>query len=315
MTDREQEEIISKFFTKDSEIYRTAVNICGEECVDIQRNGHGPELILHFPTLLLTNSLGEKHKVTDMYVRFYFYGSTFRTFQMNGMRMTCTREELVQRYCHSHLKTPYGNWHDFCQGNFLNDMVMNIHSSETIENLTYTILMLLNTLPTYLNEESLEGGPYQTMRNVYQLLEYKSNEIDVDTDFVRTYARKFTYMLKDGVTVVTGIKDPTGFPSQCYVGLYSPSLNQYLSPDYGKIDDAKLTDYNRFDNDSWLSRNRHIMFKGEMRFCDLLPTEVITDLEPCTNKIFQRIENQIIQKANEVLRVQLAHQAQIKIQS
>lgn len=281
------------------QIYQTAVELFGEENVDVQDKNY---LVIHFPELTLTNEQGQKHKVFGIYVRLLIDSN--ETFRMEGTRLLYTLPEILQNYCHSHLKTRSGCWNDFCTGATMGTMTANARGANNDENKTQAVIMLLHTLLTYLSDESLEGGPYQRHQNVYQLPDLSKllgSQANLSLEASHIPDGSLKFVVQDGIPVASEIISSEGYPERCYAPFYSPSLNQYISSSYFKLDELI---WEEFDSlcDSFFSRQRFLKFKNEIRFCDIVPTPPISDMVESTGVLFPIVQNQILSTANSHIR-------------
>jgi hypothetical protein len=139
------------------------------------------EFIIHFDKLHITNSKGYEHNIYDMYIMLKKKVlPTMLTFiNFYGRRHTATKEEILSKYQHSHLpsrsyKIPstnyqeingdsFDSWREFCKGH--GDIVDNLYtlSSRYNDNL---FRLFLFQLKSFLEWESLEGGPYNKIGEV-----------------------------------------------------------------------------------------------------------------------------------------------------
>jgi hypothetical protein len=122
--------------------------------------------IIHFPEINITNSLKQKHKIIDLYIKLEFReNKTISAF--NGTRSTVTYEEKISSYRHSHMSASgnFYQWLSCCVGESEFAQIYSLlHNTFNKNNL----LRFLYQLPDYLSWESLEGGPYIKMSNIKQ---------------------------------------------------------------------------------------------------------------------------------------------------
>ena len=131
-------------------------------------------MVIRFPELTITNSRSHSLTVKDMYVSFLLQpqSTSISIPNLSGVRTTFTPAEYTTGYIHSHLSgrgdmrniNKALDWSNFCLGsgginNTMNDLGMNWGIEQ------YRLFLL--QLQTFLEYESLEGGPYQTMDQVF----------------------------------------------------------------------------------------------------------------------------------------------------
>ena len=143
------------------------------------------EFIIHFPSILITNSNNNRHTITDLYIKLdpsTREGFTFSNFR--GRRMSATKEEIYTQYSHSHLSTrPYivgmdkaFDWRTFCLGESEINQALTLLSSRYTEGI---FKLFLYQLTEYLKWESLEGVPYNKMSRI--LNNHSLNSLPPDT--------------------------------------------------------------------------------------------------------------------------------------
>lgn len=145
------------------DVAKIAEDIFGEERVHSIRN----EVIIWWPEIHITNSKDEKHIVKDLYVRYVIEPRVFdenweiggykANVRMEGIRSSFSVKEYESTYGHSHLKTGWREWNNFCVGTSDYHLLLeNVRMSLLEEDW----IMLFLSLENYLTWESLEGGPY-----------------------------------------------------------------------------------------------------------------------------------------------------------
>lgn len=121
--------------------------------------GKCEEILVHYPEINITNSRNSKHMIRDLFVKFNFISNLMYMNAPSGRRLTKTIDELNYNYNHSHLST--GNaasWQTFCFGDTsITKAIENLRSTEITEDLLTGFLLHFES---YLQWESLEGGPY-----------------------------------------------------------------------------------------------------------------------------------------------------------
>ena len=128
-----------------------------------------------FPVLQITNSQGDQHTITELFVCFYIdlltsrLTSDYDSIQLKGIRMSGTRKEIRAGYTHSHLSTSdFASSGSFCFGAAPIKLTMMEISSEykpvyqCIEKIEYFLIQL----EEYLSWESIEGTPHRRMSSI-----------------------------------------------------------------------------------------------------------------------------------------------------
>lgn len=162
-----------KLTTKD-QIEALANEIFGEKRVFVKEtertNSVVFDIIVHFPTIEITNELKNKHIIKDLYVNTVLSitkDSTHGYIRVMGIRRAFSLKEYESQYSHSHLPkwhNMYGYmWHDFCTGaSQFTGVKMNLSTS--LEEDDWRIYFY--SLQKYLSWESIEGGPYTQINSI-----------------------------------------------------------------------------------------------------------------------------------------------------
>lgn len=121
-------------------------------------------LILLYPEINITNTLGHKHLIRDLIVAVPLtVKGAINRMELFGLRTTMTDQERAANYNHSHLSGSTGRAQPFCLGSkeFPNYMARlnRVLLAEEFE------LFLVN-LKEYLSWESIEGRPYTLISNI-----------------------------------------------------------------------------------------------------------------------------------------------------
>lgn len=155
-----------------------------------------PRAVIKFPEIEITNSNDLKHTIYDLYFRFDLTAVTddyfddgrlkFNIDNLYGTRGKVSYGELTSGYKHSHLES--SNFSDmkythFCLGSseIEQAMVLINNSPELDVNL---IRYFLLHIQTYINWESLEGGPYIKMKSIARRGE-EGNLLEVKPEIYR----------------------------------------------------------------------------------------------------------------------------------
>ena len=127
------------------------------------------EIIVHFKEIDIKNSRDEHHTIRDLYASIPINDQyTINSSNISGMRATLTESELSRGYRHSHLgsSTYFTGYSSFCTGG---DMIAELGTLLRYKNVYQNEDMYENyfeTLKTYVAWESIEGGPYMSIRNI-----------------------------------------------------------------------------------------------------------------------------------------------------
>ena len=139
-----------------------------------------PNILIRYPIITITNSVGESHVIRDLFVRIYLFsrpndGSKICiNSDIEGFRLTVTREEFISGYSHSHLYYSGSNFNDFYTEDRINQRVFCLGTNEIPEVIYVfndtqemgTFELLLLTIDNMMKWESLEGVPHFKMRNI-----------------------------------------------------------------------------------------------------------------------------------------------------
>jgi len=121
------------------------------------------EVIVKFPEVTITNSVGFKHNIKDLYVKIQFVYcdeiDNFVPFNIGGTRGKVTDIEAYCSYMHSHLQFMVGAFYPFCIGDresAFGSIMMECSDNLTKENFQ----ALMYSVETLAGWESLEGVPF-----------------------------------------------------------------------------------------------------------------------------------------------------------
>jgi len=263
------------------EMKAEVIEMFGEERVDFTATNYREDNILtiHYPYLEVTNEIGEKHMIHDLYVRFQLhYNDSVLRFE--GTRLTVSRAEAWVNYAHSHCSDNPGDWRAWCQGVTMTEIINGFINNQTHEN----FILILLTLDTFVESESIEGGPYCRSRDVYiNGSKACSNGVDED-DLVDLPKGAIIYSVNDsddGQDFVCKDVDEELVKKHLNIKYfqpwYSPRLKQSVSQRY--VDNV-MPDEDHFGDREWMSRNKFITFKGKTLYAELMDNPVIDDLVP-----------------------------------
>lgn len=162
---------------------------------DIQiSNDNYINIIIKYPEFEISNSIGLKHTIKDLYVNINHDLCTQQdggfSFCMSGFRpLTNTKENY---YTHSHLSDGSKHYDYFCLGSGT-PLSLAFAGQLNAERLNADYMeMLFRCIDEYLKWESLEGGPYRKMQN---FLSRENKILNVfNKDIVNDI---FTYLIND----------------------------------------------------------------------------------------------------------------------
>lgn len=160
-------------------------------------------IIIHFPTINITNMKYEEHVIHDIFVKLTIYTdesvNRLQLCNMSGMRTSYTKKEIIAGYSHSHLsgavRNSFGPWRefvetdryyslseinnalkfqqyetlfsDFCLGNGgINKIMSVINSQNKFQKNINNWILFFRSIKVYLEYESIEGGPYRKIGNI-----------------------------------------------------------------------------------------------------------------------------------------------------
>jgi hypothetical protein len=150
-----------------------------EEEYDIQVNEERIHLIIHYPELVVTNSVEMKHTIKDVYIEFVF-SNYLGLLSIYFNRSTFSDLEVKSNYKFSHVSSNSFNWSSsICYGT---GPIRDLIDKCTID-LRY-LRQLFFYYREYLKWESLEGAPYHKIESIYSKLpevifEFSSMENDL----------------------------------------------------------------------------------------------------------------------------------------
>ena len=171
-------------------IAKTVVDMFGEPYVSINYEDYSATI--HFPELIVKNSIGIEHPIYDMYVKLTFSIRTDRgdrkdnriaLYDIQGVRSSFTIEEYLAGYNFSHLGSSCEGSGGFCLGwgtpiseakNYLSPyessntefIYLEEITEETVNNFIEGLERFLFMLQPYLEWESITGGPYKLLSSL-----------------------------------------------------------------------------------------------------------------------------------------------------
>ena len=151
-----------------------------------------------YPEIEITNTKKEKHTIKNLVVVFSLkwdsYFKKWKIEKMTGLRLTLSYLELNKLYSHSHLSSSSltSNFKSmtsskFCLGSSTLGMSIAEYNTESNKEQSNLVLEgILYTLDTYVTWESLEGVPYNYIRNLLPFGGTAVNEDSLDSHSLTT---------------------------------------------------------------------------------------------------------------------------------
>jgi len=211
-------------------------------------------LYILFPEFTISNSTGQEHLIRELYLRLSFNNNGILS-DISATRGTVTQAEIQSNYPHSHIgsNAVRGGWGGFCWGS--GPIRRQIESLQRrFDPLMFEAFIL--AMDTYLQWESLEGGPYQYMADVKK----RMNIRNVDTSVLEDTFKRFINVCTDvNFTVVEGRKieiDPT---DEDFMASILPLVKEeHLVM---RTNDGQF--FTEGENQEYDNKDLHFEFKGE----------------------------------------------------
>ena len=176
-----------------------------------------PDILIRYPIITITNSKEESHVIRDLFVRIHMYYGDYDpenrdkiciSSDIEGFRLTVTKEEFISGYLHSHLYHSGSNYNDFYTEGRIKRRTFCLGTNEVPEVISVfnvnqemgTFELLLLTIDNMMKWESLEGVPHFKMRNI-------SNKVSCE--------RQYTPHDNEHIDIVTGILADSTMLKEC----------------------------------------------------------------------------------------------------
>jgi hypothetical protein len=247
------------------EIVEQASIIFGPDNIDLQ--DRDKTLAIHFPELIIENEEKERHKIYDLFV---FFCLEDNKLYMKGARTTFSYAEANVKYYHSHLYVDHaGEVNTFCLGTVMTGLISKYNNESQTED---QFLLILNTLPTYVASESIEGGPYNRTKNIYRGTNF-NDEFIIDSSILKAIPKEnLTFGVENGEIKCTNINidEPiinilAEYKKEIFLPGFSKEFNQGISKEYlNNKDNITLSDR------AFISLNKYVKFKKERIFVKLV---------------------------------------------
>ena len=124
------------------------------------------QLYIHYPELVIKNSLGQRNSITDLIIQIPINASYLLPGEFFGFRLSYTEEELRKGYIHSHSHSSTYYFDSYCVGdnNNWSKYLQTLNVSRFITPAEFGLF--LSQLKDYLSWESLEGTPYVSIKTL-----------------------------------------------------------------------------------------------------------------------------------------------------
>jgi len=279
-------------------------NIVEKDNFEVTISGNTVTLILYFPELSITNTIGSVHTMKDLYVRFTFVRRpSFYLQQVALTRTTYSVQEFIFQYTFSHASGTPGCYTDhlcFGDNTIISKEVHNVKRGN-ITNLSYVFILFKE----YLQWESIEGTPYRSLNDIGKgdLHEYSPPNTDRDTMFytskVLDQLDSFTYIyeLVNGIYTIKLSLDSINYIDS-YLTSIVPEKDLYFLVNGISVKDTSIYSGGTFE-DSVTS----VVFKGEtkkLKLYDSTQNNLVAD-KRVHRVILKGIINTIEQKFNAFL--------------
>lgn len=204
-------------------------------CWDIQMDEHDSNygyLYVCYPEIEIVNTSGDKHKITDLFVRMRLHQpDNIRRLQypsISGMRMSASEGELQGRYLHSHLPTAnpssYNSFSNFCLGS--GPIKRHLQKCTFASFTLIDFKLLMTNLDTYVRYESTNTAPYITFKHLAGSEHYKKTNIQLGK--VKGYVRQINHPEKVKVLCKNNKAVVKDFSKEVYNDLYTVFPTKHL---------------------------------------------------------------------------------------
>lgn len=140
-------------------IGKAAIDYYGEDKVDIQSQC----VWIYYPSIRISNELDISHTIREVYVKLEF--AEWNAISITLERTLFTPTEWNVGYIHSHCPTSRGR-HLLCTGSSdLRRLTSSIPATD--DDLQYWSVLFVSMLDKSLSVESIAGGPYYSINNLY----------------------------------------------------------------------------------------------------------------------------------------------------
>jgi len=215
---------------------------------------HYHMLYILFPEFTISNTAGQEHLIRELYLRLSF-NNTGSLTDISAIRGTVTQAEIQSNYPHSHIGSSAvnGGWGGFCWGaGPIRQQIGELQ--RRFDPLMFEAFIL--AMDTYLQWESLEGGPYQYMADVKKRMDVQRISTDVLED---SYKRFINVCTDVNFTVIEGRKIEIDPRDEDFMNSIVPLLKEehlVLRTNDGKF-------FTEGQNQRYDNKDLYFEFKGE----------------------------------------------------
>ena len=169
---------------------------------------------IYYPKVTITNSAGQTHTINKLFIKLSFYfNSPGRIFfsQFSGTRLEMTTHELLSGYMHSHLpmmpllevqndmELEFGS---FCTGAGIFNIYKTSKDLPISSTVANSLFGLFTAIDSYIEWESLEGGPYIKMEDIEKKAKIRSSltsKVNINNiETININKSVLKYILKNG---------------------------------------------------------------------------------------------------------------------
>jgi len=179
----------------------------------------GSNIYIHFSGFYIKNNTS-KNYIKDLYVIISFYKNEDVGFKLTlwGRRATLSPMEYVKNYSHSHLSQGGFNIGKFCLGSGPITQTLSVLQDTYTDDLFQLFLYQINE---YIQWESLEGGPYRKIRNLYAntKVSYDRSLSRIDRLYKEFISKKVKYSISVSSNNIQVHIDEEDFMKKMYLSI------------------------------------------------------------------------------------------------
>ena len=179
----------------------------------------GSNIYIHFSGFYIKNNTS-KNYIKDLYTIISFYKNEDVGFKLTlwGRRVTLSPMEYVKNYSHSHLSQGGFNIGKFCLGSGPITQTLSVLQDTYTDDLFQLFLYQINE---YIQWESLEGGPYRKIRNLYAntKVSYDRSLSRIDRLYKEFISKKVKYSISVSSNNIQVHIDEEDFMKKMYLSI------------------------------------------------------------------------------------------------
>ena len=168
-------------------------------------------ITIKFDEVEMTNRNEISYFINNLFVRFNI-SSIGVISKLQGTRSSISYEEYKTNYIHSHLPrgiTNLGRFTGFCIGENSELTIAQAYFNESVinkSNIYESFLFFLNQIEAFVKYESLEGGPYVKIEEVYKQIKINNKPTRIDFSNLNSiavdYLETFKYLTKKDLSEI-----------------------------------------------------------------------------------------------------------------